>query len=437
MLAVALLCAAGTGCRNSGGGSEGGAETGSTGTGDGTDTVEPTTTTTTNGPGSADTGNTTTGTGDTTATSSTTELESSSGLDTDDVPLTCNDGIVAAGELCFGPPDVIEAGRSTAALALADFDGDTILDLVAGHDDGLSVRYGVGDGSFGSAEDLLGADSILALAVGELDDSAGPDIAAAAPAEDEVTLLFSTGLGFDVGPTLPSGAGPRALALGDFDGDRILDIAVAHEVDDDVGVALGNGDGSFTPTPTLPTGTSPLGLAAADLDGSDGDDLVVANFGGSNVGVHLSTGIGFMDAVAYPAEAGPRDVVLADFDDDGTTDLAAIHQDAGTAGFWPGNSDGSVGERVSIFIGANPRDALATDIDADGIPDMVVALQNGNAVGVLRGREGEGLDEAEVFATMSAPTAVAAGDLDGDGAIDLVTASAGPQGGIAVILATP
>ena len=93
--------------------------------------------------------------------------------------------------------------------------------------------------------------------------------------------------------------------------------------------------------------------------------------------------------------------------------------------------------RTVLTIGANARDAATADVDADGIPDMIVALQAGNAVGVLRGTPREGLGEAEVFGTMSAPTAVAVADLNDDGAVDLVTASAGPQGGIAVILATP
>lgn len=430
-LACTLLTALAGGCRDDGGG--GGSE--STG-GDSSSTSPPADTT---GP---DTTSTDTFGASTTASDATTEIDPTSRTttgerDTEDIPATCDDGTVVAGELCFGPPSVIEANRSTAAIEIADFDGDGVPDIVAGHDDGLSVRYGVGDGTFEGTLDALPLGSVLALAVRDLDGEDGPDIIAALPELDEVTVLLGNGDDFDQGPTLSSEFGPRALALGDFDDDGIEDLAIAHEVDDDFHVTLGNGDGTFSDVLEVPTGTSPLGVAAANLDGLSGDDLAVASFGSNTVSLYLSEGSGFGPSDAYPAGAGPRDVVLADFDGDGLIDLGAIHQDAGTAGFWPGNGDGTLGDHRVRVIGANARDATAADVDADGIPDMIVALQAGNAVGVLRGSPDEGLDEPDVFGTMSAPTAVAAADLNADGAVDLVTASAGPQGGIAVILATP
>lgn len=429
---MVLLGILGAGCRDDGGGSEG-ESTGSTSQG-GTDTTP----TTTGGP-TSETSSSITDASETTQTPSTTTAESSSGTgtDTEDVPATCDDDVVVPGELCFGPPTIVEAGRSTAALQVVDLDGDGVPDIVAGHDDGLSVRFGSGGGAFDVPLELLEGQSVLAVAVGQLDGAGGLDIVAAAPGADQVFVLTATDDGFAQSDVLAPGAGPRALALGDFDDDGIDDLAIALEVEDDFVVAIGLGDGTFTPAPPVPTGTAPLGIAAADLDGLAGDDLVIANFGSGNVGVYLSTRDGFGPGISYAAQAGPRDVVLADFDDDGALDLAAIHQDAGTAGYWPGAGDGTLGERILTVIGANPRDAMATDVDADGVPDMIVALQAGNAVGVLRGAQGRGLASPEVFATMSAPTAVAAADLDADGAVDLLTASAGPQGGIAVILATP
>lgn len=435
---VALACtfftALVTGCRDDGGGA-GGESTGGTGSSSSGDASE--TATTGDASTSADASGSTTTTDDTTTGFDTTSTTSTGDPDTDDIPATCNDGTVVAGELCFGPPSIIESNRSTAALAIADFDSDGFPDIVAGHDDGLSVRFGVGDGTFEDTQDALPLGSVLALEIGDLDGVDGPDIIAALPQLDQVTILLSNGGGFDLGDTLAAEFGPRALALGDFDDDGIDDLAVAHEVDDDFHVTLGNGDGTFSGQLQVPTGTSPLGLAAANIDGTSGDDLVVASFGSDTISIHLSEGNGFEPSDTYPAGAGPRDVVFADFDDDGMIDVGAIHQDAGTAGFWPGNGDGTLGEATSLVIGANARDASAVDVDADGVPDMIVALQAGNAVGVLQGTPGEGLGEPVVFATMSAPTAIAAADLNGDGAVDLVSASAGPLGGIAVILATP
>jgi FG-GAP repeat protein len=41
------------------------------------------------------------------------------------------------------------------------------------------------------------------------------------------------------------GAGPRSVAMGDFNGDGKLDLAVANQNSNDVSVLLGNGDGTF------------------------------------------------------------------------------------------------------------------------------------------------------------------------------------------------
>lgn len=422
------------GCRDPGGAGDEAATT-DTDAADSTGTTGDTSASTTTSSG-ADTLETSSSVTDAT-TSSTSPTTTLTGTDTEDPVANCEDGVVVPGELCFGPPEVIEAGRSTAVLAMDDLDGDGHPDLVAGHDDGLTVRFGSASGTFDAPIEFLDGRGVLAVALGNFDDAPGMDIAAAVPAEDQVEFLFFDGAGFVTGPALESASGPRALARGDFDDDGIDDLAIAHEVSDDIRVVLGNGDGTFAALPSFAAGTAPLGLAAGQLDGSDGDDLAVANFGSGGVGIYRSTLTGFSPPTGYPAQAGVRDVVLADFDDDGSLDLGAIHQDTGTAGFWPGSGDGTLGTLIITPIGAHPRDALGTDLDADGTPDMVVALQSGNAVGVLRGGKGRGFETPEVFGTMSAPNAVAAGDLDGDGALDLVTGSAGPQGGIAVILATP
>lgn len=59
------------------------------------------------------------------------------------------------------------------------------------------------------------------------------------------------------GPMLAVGHNPVSLAIGDFDGDQVPDLAVANYSSDDISIVLGNGDGGFGAAASFPVGTAP------------------------------------------------------------------------------------------------------------------------------------------------------------------------------------
>ena len=71
---------------------------------------------------------------------------------------------------------------------------------------------------------------------------------------------------------------PSAIAVGDFNGDGNLDVAVALAGTDSVSISLGNGDGTFQPATTigLPAGGAPDAIVAGDF-GNGHTDLAVAD----------------------------------------------------------------------------------------------------------------------------------------------------------------
>src|SRR5438552_18667252 len=107
--------------------------------------------------------------------------------------------------------------------------------------------------------------------------------------------LVAAALGFwSVSPTpapaadFPVGASPSAVAVGDFNGDRKSDLAVANNGSDNVSVLLGNGNGTFLSAVNYSVGSCrgavqgsfPWAVGAADFGGDQVVALVVATSGG-------------------------------------------------------------------------------------------------------------------------------------------------------------
>ena len=105
-----------------------------------------------------------------------------------------------------------------------------------------------------------------------------------------------------------TGIGPTSVAVGDFNGDGKLDLAVANFSSNTVSILLGTGTGSFGAKTDFGTGSGPRSVAVGDFNGDGKLDLVVANFRSNTVSILLNTGpIGFslgFDSPTVTAQQG-------------------------------------------------------------------------------------------------------------------------------------
>ena len=282
------------------------------------------------------------------------------------------------------------AGPDAQQVVIGDFNGDGKADLALLFADinQVQILLGNGDGTFTALPPIAAPDAagyLFATAVFNGDGKA--DLVLANYLTDTLTILLGNGDGtFTASAAAPAINGfPQSIAVGDFNGDGILDLAVAinsgqTSVPGSVAILLGNGDGTFTPkAQSLVTGDSPSSIVVGDFNGDGVLDLAVANGydNTSNPGtitVLLGNGDGTFTPTAVSPVTGfiPNSITIGDFNGDGITDLAAANE-GGTATILLGNGDGTFASPLSTAAGRNPCFLAAGDFNGDGLADLAVS----------------------------------------------------------------
>ena len=147
--------------------------------------------------------------------------------------------------LSFLPPVTFPVGVHPRAVTVADFNNDGKPDLAV-----------VNTGPFSTSQ------SSLSVLLGNGNGSFQPAV---------TTNVLNSG---------PATGNAGSVAVGDFNGDRLLDVALntAGPAGPAVEVLLGKGDGSFQPNHLiLSVGQTPLSVAVGDFDRNGALDLVTAN----------------------------------------------------------------------------------------------------------------------------------------------------------------
>jgi hypothetical protein len=211
---------------------------------------------------------------------------------------------------------------------------------------------------------------------------------------------------------LTGGGNPYSVAVADVNADGKLDLVVANGNGGEpgtVGVLLGNGNGTFKPVHLYGSGgNQAASIAVADVNGDGKPDVIVTNTSNSNnIGVLLGNGDGtFRRVVTYSSGGGdPWSVAVADVNGDGKLDLLVANECAvnsvscseGSVGVLLGNGDGTFRPAVMYSSGGpnfyNPVSLSVADFNHDGKLDLVVTnacgtssdcSENGS-VGVLLG----------------------------------------------------
>ncbi|UCE24264.1 MAG: VCBS repeat-containing protein [Candidatus Zixiibacteriota bacterium] len=349
--------------------------------------------------------------------------------------IACFSGAIGVGVIA-GPaysqvinaPTNYSVGLAPRSIATEDFDGDGFDDLVTANanSNNVSILFGNGDGTFGTAVNYDAGTQPSSVAAGDLDNDSQIDLAVTNFESDDVSILKNNGIGVFAAPqnypTGVSGASPRSVCIVELDGAGLPDLAVANVDADSIAVLINNGDGTF-PAPVtygLGIGTSPYSIVSADFDGDMWNDLAVANSGTGDISVLINNQDGtFAVPVTYTVGSNPRAVATADFDGLSGSDLAVANFSEHDVSILDNNGDGTLGARLDYPAGSAPRGLCLVDLNGDLSIDIAVANFTSGDVSILL-NNGDGTFATAVnYLVGSGPTSVCSADFDDDGDNDL------------------
>ena len=277
----------------------------------------------------------------------------------------------------FQTPVQIQADLYPASVAVADLNGDGKADLILGDvvAGTLTILMGKGDGTFQKAStvNLASSGAVAALAVGDFNADKHVDIVAAI-SSGSVFILLGNGDGSLHTPAqITATASSPHLLAGNFDGDGKLDLALRSETPrppacrrppcflfDRFQVLTGNGDGTFNPaTPISIFGISAGNFAAGDFNADSKLDLIVSRSGSGllYLGRNNTT---FLANPSLWAGLGSF-VIAADLNGDNLSDLAVTD---------------TANNNVVVFLNTSPSSGADLSVTEPATANAVIGGDN-------------------------------------------------------------
>jgi hypothetical protein len=286
------------------------------------------------------------------------------------------------------------AGSAPISIAVSDFNDDDLPDIALLNIQGYTTTVGVtvllnlGAGfaapvAYPTAPSMPASSMVSGIAVGDFDGDGLDDLVAANTALGTLSVFHSQGAGvLKLSASYAVSAGPASVIAQDLDGDGFIDLASSNSASGTVSVLIGTGDGNFQPAVPYASGSSPQGLVVGNLNGDSILDLAVANNASGSVSVLIGAGGGtFLPPLSFATGPNPAALDIGDFDEDGVLDLATVNNAVlGSVSVLLGRGDGSMKPAKNYVTSTLPLAISAGDLNGDTYLDLSFVEKYGASV---------------------------------------------------------
>lgn len=354
----------------------------------------------------------------------------------------------------FGKVKTIATGGVVYGLAIGDMNGDGKADILASNDDStcptasghISLLLGKGNGSFKPAITLPDSNGPEGIAIGNFNGDKYKDFAVAnyncGVSSSVWIFLGKKGGGFKLKQKITVGPGAWLVRAVDLTGDGKTDLVVGNYNSSGphaVAVLLGNGNGTFSAPKYYSSSGGVDGLAVGRMTSSKRPDVVTRD-GSDNVCVLLTRANGSLKAPKCKSTSGGggayNSVALGDFNHDGKLDVAVADYIGERVLTFLGNGNGTLRNPIATPAGTlGPNGIVAGAFNRNGKLDVAIASYNSPyGTGVFLGKGNGKFKAPASYAGSNHGEDIAAGNLNADKAPDLVV---GTDSGVDIFLNRP
>ena len=323
-----------------------------------------------------------------------------------------------------------EAGTAPYSLTAAPLDGpDNGADLIVSNhnSENLSILLNKGDGTFQPATTIATGKAPTAVITADFTGLGKRDLAIALSGQDAILILLNQGNGeFQEPLKIAVTQGPGSLAAADFNGDGRDDLIVASLAAHNATLLLSKDEDDWAAPEKLELGYVPFFVTTADLNNDGNPDFITCPWqrsGPTQLGIYLGNGDGtFAEAKRFHAGQNAYQVATGDFNHDGKLDLVTANNFSRGAHVLLGLGDGNFQTATNYPIG-DCSAVIAGDFNHDGHTDFAVTNSVEAKITVMLGKGDGTFPAKQDFPVARGPVMLAVADFDRDGQRDLVTAN--------------